>query len=175
MANLVVLVKMQKLVTGTQNERGFTLIEILVVILIIGIIASVALFAFGDFGTSRRIKLTAEQFSAYLKLVQQRAILEMVTLGVTVNNEGYETYRYSNNSWQPMPKNSLIFHRFFPKDTVITLQNQLKNNTGPTIIVTPSGSMTEFKLIFGTPSQPSIITLTGKHNGVLTLDNQKDK
>ncbi|WP_131781721.1 type II secretion system minor pseudopilin GspH [Legionella gresilensis] len=166
---------MQKLVTGTQNERGFTLIEILVVILIIGIIASVALFAFGDFGTSRRIKLTAEQFSAYLKLVQQRAILEMVTLGVTINNEGYETYRHSNNSWQSMPKNSLIFHRFFPKDTVITLKAQLKNNIGPNIIITPSGSMTEFTLIFGTSAEPNIITLIGKHNGALTFDNQKMK
>ncbi|STX29016.1 general secretion pathway protein LspH [Legionella beliardensis] len=155
-----------------RNERGFTLIEILVVILIIGIIASATLFAFGDFGTSRRVKVTAEQFIAYTKLVQQRAILEMTTLGINVSSGGYETYRYVNdNSWQPMPKNSLIFHRTFPKDVIVTLQNNIKNKTnGPNIIVTSSGNMTEFKLIFGTSAQPNIITITGEHNGNLTLD-----
>src|SRR3712207_1831206 len=111
-----------------QNERGFTLIEILIVVLIIGIIASVALFAFGDFGKSRQVKVTTEQFVAYIKLVQQRAILEMATLGINLTGEGYKTYRYlSDNNWQPMPKNSLIFHRSFPKDITVTLQSKIKN------------------------------------------------
>ncbi|WP_419421013.1 type II secretion system minor pseudopilin GspH [Legionella sp. D16C41] len=166
---------MLKSVIGMRNKEGFTLIELLVVILIIGIIASAALFSFGDFGTGRRVKLNAEQFRAYIKLVQQRAILEMTTLGININNEGYETFRYSDNNWQSMPKNSLIFHRFFPKDVVISLQNNLKDRTGPSIIVTPAGNMTEFRLIFGTPTEPNIVTLTGKYNGVLTLDNSKNK
>src|SRR6185436_13052386 len=125
-----------------QNEDGFTLIELLIVILIIGIITSVTLLSIGDFGQTREVKTTAEQFLAYIKLVQQKAILEIATLGIMINHAGYETYRYlnDNKTWQPLPKKSLIFHRFFPKKLIVTLQNKLKNtNQEPDIIISPSG------------------------------------
>ncbi len=52
---------MLRLVIGMQNRaradlNGFTLIEILVVIVIVGITLSFALLAFGDFGSERRIR-----------------------------------------------------------------------------------------------------------------------
>lgn len=153
-----------------QNDRGFTLIEILIVILIIGIMASVTLFAYGDFGASRKADTTAEQFIAYIKLVQQRSILEMVSLGVTVTSQGYETYRFDNNQWQLIPRNSHIFRRSFPEGLVVNLKSNIKHGTkAPTIIITPAGKMTEFILTFGTSSQPEVNSVVGLYNGDLKL------
>ena len=154
-----------------RNKGGFTLIEILVVLFIISITLSFALLAFGDFGASRRIIVAAEQFSAYLKLVQQQAIIEGKNLGVDINKQGYKTYRLEQgNTWQAMPEKSIFHWQHFPNNLVIDLESPLKNNTRmPDIMMSPSGNLTVFKLRFGTTDKPGLATLIGKRNGQLVL------
>ena len=154
-------------------RRGFTLIELLIVILIIGIVSSVTLYAFGDFGASRKAKVAAEQFTSYLKLLEQRAILETNTFGININLGGYETYRLDNHSkWSPMPQNSFFHWQAFPEKVVIHLQSPIQNHTKrPDIIISPSGDITAFKLYFGTQGEPQLIQLVGKHNGDIILQN----
>lgn len=150
-----------------RNKGGFTLIEILVVLVIISITLSLALLAFGDFGASRRTIVAAEQFSSYLKLVQQQAIVEGRSLGIDINNEGYKTYRLVQGStWQAMPEKSIFHWQHFPNNLVIDLHSTLKNNTRmPDIIISPAGNLTAFKLSFGTTDKPALATLIGKRNG----------
>ncbi|MDP1601679.1 MAG: type II secretion system minor pseudopilin GspH [Legionella sp.] len=154
-------------------KRGFTLIELLIVIVIIGITSSVALLAFGDFGLSRKIITTAEQFSAFVKLLQQRAIIETNTFGITIEKDGYAAYRLENGTtWQLMPKNSLLHWQPFPKNTAAILHKTIKTKSkSPDIIIYSTGDMTPFTLDFGTSTTPSIISLTGKHNGSLHFNN----
>ncbi len=53
----MVLVQTHKLVIGMKNHKGFTLIEILIVLMIIGITLSFAILSFGDFGEGRKVKV----------------------------------------------------------------------------------------------------------------------
>jgi general secretion pathway protein H len=163
------------MIAKSQHQRGFTLIEVLVVIVIISIIATGSLVAFGDFGASRKAIVFAEQFSSYLKLVRQRAILEMNTLGINVTKEGYETFRFEQGKvWQAMPKNSLFHWQSFPAKVVVTLHSTIKNNTRtPDIIIQSSGDMSEFTLDFGTLAEPNKVTLVGQHNGEIFLKSAK--
>lgn len=157
-----------------QNRQGFTLIEILVVLLILGIASGVALLAFGDFGASRKVTVAAEQFASYIRLVQQGAILEMNTLGIRVNQRGYQTFRLeAGQNWQPLSE-SLLGWKSFPQGVQVTLQGGVpKNNAAlPDIIIDSSGDMTSFQLHFGNTRQPGIVRLIGQPNGILTL--QKD-
>ena len=83
------------------NKRGFTLIELLIVIVIIGIVSTAAIYSFGDFGASRQAKITAEQFSTYIKLLQQQAILETRTFGIKMTPAAYEIYQLNTRArWQ---------------------------------------------------------------------------
>ncbi len=166
---------MPRLETGMPNERGFTLIEILVVILIVGIAASVTLLAFGDFGASRRVQLSAEQFVNYIKLVQQRAILEMNTLGINVNKEGYGTYRFVEaKTWEPMPGKGLFHWQTFPKNILVTLKTTIKNNSKlPDIIINPTGNMSAFTLSFGTETNPEQLNVIGEHDGEVFIKSGK--
>lgn len=152
-------------------KRGFTLIEIMVVLVIIGITSSVTLLAFGDFGASRKVLMTAQHFSSYIKLVQQRAILETNTFGIRVNEAGYETLRLQQGvNWQPLPENGLFRPHFFPKNIRVTLAKPLKNSKNtPEVIIHSSGDMSLFQLNFGTHDHPSLVTLIGRHNGSLHL------
>lgn len=174
MVNLVVLALTPTLVTGMPANKGFTLIEILVVILIIGITLGFALLAFGDFGGKRRIIIAAEQFTNYVKLVQQQAILETRTLGIKLNNKGYQVVRFeSSMNWQPMPSKGIFRPQHFPDNLVLTIKDPSNKQDQPSIIINAMGDTTPFTLDFGTNTQESLITLQSEPSGTLTLKHHE--
>jgi len=157
------------------KQRGFTLIEILVVVAIIGITVGFAMLAFGDFGASRRAVVSAEQFSSYVKLVQQQAILETNTLGINLNQDGYGTYRFVGGSWQQMSMKSIFHWRSFPKNVVANFRQTSSKNKfkNPDIIISPSGDMNEFIVDFGTASNAQIVSLVGTSDGQIIIQQPK--
>lgn len=165
-------VLMPRLGIGMSNERGFTLIEILVIVLIIGITAGMAILAFGDFGASRKVTMAAEQFSTYLQLLQQKAILETNTLGVKFEKNTYLTYQLKEGkNWEQFTQNTLFHPRFFPQNAVLAIQsNKVLGN--PDIIIYSSGDLSPFVLTMGTVSQPNLIRLQGNSSGELILNNE---
>ena len=161
---------MLKLVTGMRVKRGFTLIEILVVVLIIGITLGFAMLAFGDFGGSRRIQVAAEQFVSYVKLVQQQAILESSTLGIKLNGNSYQALRFqAKANWQPLSHHKIFHVQHFPEQAVTHLITK-RNKTGtPEIVINASGDLTPFKLQIGTAKHANLVTIVGQHNGNISL------
>lgn len=161
---------MLKLVTGMQNKQGFTLIEILVVLLIIGITLGFALLAFGDFGSSRRVLMAAEQFVNYVKLAEQQAILESSTFGISINQQSYQILRFqAPNTWRPPSKNKIFLAQHFPDKTRVRLENIKDKKHLPQIIITAAGEITEFTLILSTKNQDNIVSVVGEPNGTVRL------
>ena len=153
------------------TNRGFTLIEILIVIVIIGITIGFAIIAYGDFGASRRLQFAAEQLVNTVKLAQQQAILESGTLGIRLNNSGYRILKYQNSSmqWQPISNKGVFKEKIFPKNTKIKLNAKSINNA-PSIILHAAGTMTPFTLTIGNNKEENIIIITGHHNGNIQLN-----
>lgn len=161
---------MRPLVTGMRNNQGFTLVEILVVLVIISITIGFAVLAFGDFGKSRRLLFSAEQFINTLQLAQQKAILESKTLGVRIDQNGYQILKYQTK-WEPVSNKGLFRMTYFPKDSFIGLKTTNSIQTGlPSIILNASGDMTPFSLQLGTSSDQIIATIIGSQNGSLQLN-----
>lgn len=161
---------MQKLVTGMRNNRGFTLIEIMIVIVIIGITVGFALIAFGDFGEGKRIQFAAEQLVNTMRLAQQQAILETSTLGLRIDNKSYQILQLQNSQWSPMSNKGIFKATYFPNNTLITLNTHQRAPIGtPPIIITASGDMTPFTLSFGSTKEGQLVVLTGRRNGDLIL------
>lgn len=155
-------------------KRGFTLIEILVVVSIIGITLGFALLAFGDFGTGRRVIVNAEQFSSYLKLVQHQAVLANNTFGVSLNKAGYTTFRFEQTNWQPMPGKSIFHFRDFPNNMTVNIKTSTRGKLKqPDIVIDSAGNMTEFVAFFGTEKKPVLISLIGHSDGQLMLQLPK--
>ncbi|WP_084157831.1 type II secretion system minor pseudopilin GspH [Legionella wadsworthii] len=155
-----------------QSCQGFTLIEILIVLVIIGITFGFALIAFGDFGDSRRILFSAEQLVSTLRLAQQQAVLGTSTLGLRIDNNGYQVFQLSSHAqWKPLSDKGVFKMTYFPTDTRITLKTNKAVPTGtPAIIISASGSMTPFTLNFGSRKENSLAMLIGKSNGELQLN-----
>ncbi|MBN9228609.1 MAG: type II secretion system minor pseudopilin GspH [Legionella steelei] len=159
-----------------KSNQGFTLIEILIVLVIIGITFGFALIAFGDFGESRRVLFSAEQLANTLRLAQQQAILETGTLGLRIDNISYQVLQLNNNAqWKPISEKGVFKMTYFPQGTHITLKTNNATSIGtPAIIISASGDMTPFTLNFGI-KQENLGSLIGKRNGELQLNLVRTK
>lgn len=161
---------MQRLVTGMRNNQGFTLIEIMIVLVIIGITFGFALIAFGDFGESKRVLFAAEQLVNNMRLAQQQAILETSTLGLRIDNYSYQILQlHGNSKWQELSHTGVFKINYFPKNTLLILKTNHQTKAGaPSIIINSSGGLTPFTLNFNS-NKENTATLTGNQNGDLKL------
>lgn len=160
---------MLKLGTGMQiTKSGFTLIEILVVLVILGITASIALLAFGDFGESRRVRAEAERFVQKVRLIRHQAILEATTYGMKLTPTSYQVFVFSaSKTWTPVTSTLLKPYSFPPKIlTHLTIQSTNKKTDKKNwIVFQSSGEITPFSVNFGLKQQDNIAHVVVEDNG----------
>lgn len=85
---------------GVRGNQGFTLVELLVVLVIIGMMSAVVVLAIPD----PRGSLTqeAERFAARAKAAQERAIMDAKAVSVRVTDVGYGFDRRERSGWTAM-------------------------------------------------------------------------
>lgn len=154
------------LVTKSKNN-GFTLIEILIVLLILSITTTFSLLAIGDFGGRQKTINAANHFANYILMVKKEAILESNTLMIKIRKNKYEVFRLKNNkNWQPIKLNIFNTQRF-PKKTSVFLVVKKKYNDK--IIINPSGDISPFTLNLGESRANITATVTGKADGSIIV------
>lgn len=153
------------------KNKGFTLIEILVVMVIIAIAISFAAISVGDFGGSRRLLISLEAVKNTLQLAQQQAILEASTLGLNLDNSGFQIMRFTPpDRWIPASNRNIFRKQAFPKDSLVYLKINHKVAAGvPPLIINASGGITPFSLTLSNTDKTTEVILNGTQNGNLTI------
>lgn len=84
--------------------RGFTLLEIMVVMIVIAVIVTMAVFMVGD-QRGQNLDHEARRLMAVLEMSSQEAILKFVEIGVVFDNQGYQFVSFDDASqeWQEYP------------------------------------------------------------------------
>ncbi len=90
--------------TGTSTERqfpaaarrsvGFTLLELLVVVTIIGVFVGVAVLSIGIAGDARAVEREAFRLATLLDLVREEALMQNRDYGLQFSESGYRFYLY---------------------------------------------------------------------------------
>jgi general secretion pathway protein H len=101
---------------GPRRAHGFTLIEILVVIVIISVIVSAATIAVGVLGGDRQSEDQARRLWAVLQQAREEAELQGLDVGLFLASGSYEFLRFDRrvNAWQPIPDDDFYAAREMP-------------------------------------------------------------
>jgi len=148
-----------------RRDGGFTLLEILVVIVIIGIIVAAGTLAMGVLGKDREIEDQTRRFWAVMQQAREEAELQGLDAGVFVSSAGYEFVRLEPrlNEWQPIEDDQLYAPRKLPeglkfrawvdaREIVLKPEapdwklKEAKKKYAPQILVLSSGDILPFEL-----------------------------
>lgn len=153
--------------------RGFTLLELLVVILIIGIIVSFASLSIGQH-SSRLVEEEAERLYSLLRLAGEESVLEGGELAAEFQRDGYHFARLNGADWVPVEDDRLLRPRQFPPEMQVDLRLEgveadlSDTQNPPRILLLSSGEMTPFEFRLS-DDEGAEYTLQGDFTGRLTL------
>jgi len=138
---------------GTVKYRndGFTLIEILVAMVIMGIVASVAVLSL-QANHHRQLQSLTQGLTHFLHMEQQEALLQPATIRIAL-----EKY--------PLPHGTELTLKMQGKN--IPLQ---KTHSSP-IIISSNGDITPFTLLIGLKGQLPRYKIVGEESGVIHFES----
>jgi len=122
---------------------GFTLLELLVVIVIIGIIISVASVSVNVLGRDNEIEDQAKRLNAVISQAREEAEMQARDTGLYIERDGYlfMRYNYPARTWLEIEDDELLKRRELPAG----LQNRLWLEGREVILKTHAESMKDVK------------------------------
>ena len=157
------------------RQRGMTLIEILVVLVIIAIISTLMLISVDGRDSSWKLTEQARRLMALTTLQCEQALLESREYAWTLTSQGYQFLEYNGVEWGRSEDRVLKPHRFpvsviprleMNQQTILPAEAEV-----PHVICFSSGEMTPFSLTLG--SGDASVRVRGTITGELELETRQ--
>lgn len=100
-----------------RRQAGFSLIEILVVVVIVAIVSSIALLSMGLLGDDRDLQTEARRFAALIEVAQDEAMMQGREFGLEVMATAYRFVEYDplSNQWAELYGDDILRQRQLPE------------------------------------------------------------
>jgi len=106
-----------------QQQRGFTLIEIMVVVVIVATIVSIALLSVGVVGEDNELDKERRRFATLIEMAQDDATMQGREFGVELMRSSYRFVEFDplTRQWAEVPGDELYRLRFLPEGVEFAL------------------------------------------------------
>jgi general secretion pathway protein H len=156
-------------------SRGFSLIEILVVVAIVGVLALVVTLSIGG-STDRQVRREAERFQALIGQACEQAELSGREIGVFVDTGGYAFRLLAGADWLDLPGDSPLRPRSWIDGLRIELSREGRpvdlartTDAAPRLVCFSSGELTPFALTLAL-GDADRIRVSGSADAVLATE-----
>ena len=138
-----------------RHQEGFTLLEVMVVVVIVGIMATFAVISIGSRSLDERLSIEARRLQELFAAATDEAVLQGVELGFVQTRDGYEFVLLKDGKWVPADEGPLrprpVAEPFFLSlvvegRRVAPYVPDQKVELKPQVLVLSSGENTEFAL-----------------------------
>ncbi len=89
-------------------SRGFTLLEMMIVVVLMGLMAVAVIPSIGSTGPKQKLEQQAKKFIALTELVMDETVLSGQFIGIVVDPDEYHFVVYKDEKWQPMTSDRLV-------------------------------------------------------------------
>ena len=168
---------------------GFSLLELLVVVVIIGLFAGAAMLSMGLLGSDREVEREAFRLRGLLTLLREEALMQSRDYGVLFTDTGYRFYAYDHQlaGWVvPAGENLFVEHdldeglnvelKIEDRDLVLDPgfeadddDDESVDGPEPQVMLLSSGEMTPFEVSFSRDARPGRHTLTAELDGTIEI------
>jgi general secretion pathway protein H len=126
-------------VPGSVRQKGFTLIEILVVLTIMAIVIAIAVLSIGVAGRDTQIDEESRRIEGLVGLLHERALLEGRDFGLRLGPSAYEfvVYESRRERWFAFDQEHEFRYRELPKGLSFQLELDAHQVVLPAIAPTP--------------------------------------
>jgi general secretion pathway protein H len=141
------------------RARGFTLIEIMVVVVIIGVISAVVIVTMASGRRDEELEREAQRLDALFDYVREQAELQTRDYGFRINEKGYSfvVFDVLGNEWRPVEEDDALRARQLPEGInpvvvvegrKIVLDEKKKDieDFSPTIMIFANGDLSSFEI-----------------------------
>jgi general secretion pathway protein H len=169
------------------RSKGFTLVEILVVIVIMAVVISITVLSVSSTGRDSQLDEESRRIEGLVGLLHERALLEGRDFGLRIEPAAYEfvVYDTRRDRWMMLDQEREFRHRDLPKG--ITFQLQLDSHTvvikavdrnltggdppGPQVAIAASGEGTPFRLTLQRDATQAKASVDGDALGKVSHEN----